>query len=164
MTAASPDAAAGRPDPIRVLLCNPGLDGHDRGVKVVARALRDAGMEVIYLPLRTTVEQVVSVALQEDVDVVGISNLSSTLVGTCERVRKLLCEAGAEDVLIVAGGTVLARDREALNALGIRGVFGPGTNTAEIVAFIRDAVPGTRRRLLIPRERSSCGTTGTSGA
>lgn len=142
---------ATRADPIRVLLCNPGLDGHDRGIKVVARALRDAGMEVVYLPLRTTVEQVASVAVQEDVDVVGISNLSSTIVPTCERVKALLEEAGAGDILIVAGGTVLARDREALSALGIRGVFGPGTTTAEIVACIREAVSTTRRPRLVAR-------------
>lgn len=131
---------AGRQGPIRVLLCNPGLDGHDRGIKVVARALRDAGMEVVYLPLRSSVEQVLAVALQEDVDVVGISNLSSTLVRTCERVTRLLAEAGADDVLVVAGGTVLGRDREAMRALGVEGVFGPGTRTADIVTFIQGAV------------------------
>ncbi len=154
MSAGRSVAEAGGRDPIRVLLCNPGLDGHDRGVKVVARALRDAGMEVIYLPLRTSVEQAVSVAIQEDVDVVGISNLSSTLVQTCERVKRLLGEAGADDVLVVAGGTVLARDREALKAIGLRGVFGPGTSTADIVAFIRDGVSATRRQTLASKSRS----------
>jgi methylmalonyl-CoA mutase, C-terminal domain len=123
---------------IRVLLCNPGLDGHDRGVKVVARALRDAGMEVIYLPLRTTIQQVVQIAIQEDVDVVGVSNLSATIVRTCERVRALLASAGASDILIVSGGTVLADDRRQLNELGIHGVFGPGTPTPEIVSFIQN--------------------------
>lgn len=127
----------------RVLLCNPGLDGHDRGVKVVARALRDHGMEVVYLPLRTSIEQTVTAALQEDVDVVGISNLSATLVSTCQRVQALLCEAGADDVLIVAGGTVIPRDREALSAIGIDGVFGPGTDLGEIVQYIeRNVRPG----------------------
>lgn len=140
--------------PIRVLLCNPGLDGHDRGVKVVARALRDAGMEVVYLPLRTSVEQVVSVALQEDVDVIGISNLSSTLVQTCEKVKRLLAEAEADDVLIVAGGTVLARDREALASIGVHGVFGPGTNTADIIAAIREGVSAIHRRTLLPESGS----------
>jgi methylmalonyl-CoA mutase, C-terminal domain len=138
-------------NPIRVLLCNPGLDGHDRGIKVVARALRDAGMEVIYLPLRTSVEQMVNVAIQEDVDVVGISNLSASIVSVCERTRELLIKSGAEDVLIVAGGTVLARDREALTRVGIQGVFGPGTDTREIVRFIRTSVPRGRRDGLLER-------------
>lgn len=136
------------PVAICVLLCNPGLDGHDRGVKVVARALRDAGMEVIYLPLRTTVPQLVDVAVQEDVDVIGISNLSGSMVPICRTVQKLLIEAGADDVLIVAGGTVLAKDRAALAHEGIAGVFGPGTKTAEIINFIRDHVnPSVRRQL-----------------
>lgn len=131
--------------PIRVLLCNPGLDGHDRGVKVVARSLRDAGMEVIYLPLRTTVEQVVQVSIQEDVDVIGISNLSATIVPTCEHVVKLLREARAQDVLIVAGGIVLKQDREGLQALGIQGVFGPGSPMQEIVSYIQEHVRTSAR-------------------
>ena len=130
---------------IRVLLCNPGLDGHDRGVKVVARALRDAGMEVIYLPLRTTVEHVVDVAVQEDADVVGISNLAATLVPICRRVVELLRQAGRDDVLLVAGGTVLAEDREQLRAIGIDGVFGPGSHVSQIVEFIKTHSPGAER-------------------
>jgi len=126
--------------PLRVALCNPGLDGHDRGVKIVARALRDAGMEVIYLPLRTTVEQLVQIAVQEDVDVVGISNLSATITDTCARVRRLLDSAGAADVPIVAGGAVSPRDREALAALGVRDVFGPGSDTRQIAMRVREAV------------------------
>jgi methylmalonyl-CoA mutase C-terminal domain/subunit len=126
--------------PIRIVLGNPGLDGHDRGIKVVARALRDAGMEVIYLPLRTTVEQFVRIAVQEDADVVGISNLSATITDTCARVRRLLVEAGAGDVLVVAGGAVSPRDREALAGLGIRHVFGPGSDTRQIAEQIREAV------------------------
>jgi methylmalonyl-CoA mutase C-terminal domain/subunit len=137
---------------IRVLLCNPGLDGHDRGVKVVARALRDAGMEVIYLPLRTSVDEVVRVAVQEDVDVVGISNLSASLVSTCRQVRQGLARAGAEDVLIVAGGTLLDEDRALLRQEGITGVFGPGTATRDIVAFIRQNVPSERRGSLASEE------------
>jgi methylmalonyl-CoA mutase, C-terminal domain len=134
-------------DRLRVLLANPGLDGHDRGVKVVARALRDAGMEIIYLPLRTPVEEVVRVALQEDVDAVGISNLSASLVSICTELRRRLNEAGGEDILIVAGGTVLDEDRDALTKLGIDGVFGPGSNTGEIVQFIRSHVSSRRRRM-----------------
>jgi methylmalonyl-CoA mutase C-terminal domain/subunit len=133
-------------DRLRVLLANPGLDGHDRGIKVVARALRDAGMEIIYLPLRTPVDEVVRVALQEDVDAVGISNLSANLVSICTELRRRLNEAGAEDILIVAGGTVLNEDRDALTKLGIVGVFGPGSNTRDIVQFIRSHVSSTRRR------------------
>lgn len=133
-------------DRLRVLLANPGLDGHDRGIKVVARALRDAGMEIIYLPLRTPVEEVVRVALQEDVDVVGISNLSANLVSICTELRRRLNEAGANDILIVAGGTVLNEDRDALTTLGIDGVFGPGSNTRDIVQFIRSHVISARRR------------------
>jgi methylmalonyl-CoA mutase C-terminal domain/subunit len=134
-------------DRLRVLLANPGLDGHDRGVKVVARALRDAGMEIIYLPLRTPVEEVVRVALQEDVDAVGISNLSASLVSICTELRRRLNEAGGEDILIVAGGTVLDEDRDALTKLGIDGVFGPGSHTGEIVQFIRSHVSSRRRRM-----------------
>lgn len=121
---------------LRVLLCNPGLDGHDRGIKVVARALRDAGMEVIYLPLRTSVDELVRAAVQEDVDVVGISNLAASLVSVCQRVHAGLSQAGAHDVLIVAGGTLLDEDREALAECGITGVFGPGSDTRDIVRFI----------------------------
>ena len=134
--------------PIRIVLGNPGLDGHDRGIKVVARALRDAGMEVIYLPLRTTVEQFVSVAVQEDADVVGISNLSATITDTCARVRRLLTEAGAGDVLVVAGGAVSPRDREALATVGIRDVFGPGSDTRQIAERIREAVNRQRAESL----------------
>jgi methylmalonyl-CoA mutase C-terminal domain/subunit len=130
---------------IRVLLCNPGLDGHDRGVKVVARALRDAGMEVIYLPLRTSVAELVRVAVQEDVDVVGISNLSASLVSICRQVRSGLAAAGADDVLVVAGGTVLDEDRALLKREGIEGVFGPGSSTRDIIAFIRQNVSADRR-------------------
>lgn len=134
---------------LRVLLGNPGLDGHDRGIKVIARALRDAGMEVIYLPLRTSVEELVRVALQEDVEVVGISNLASSIAPICAKVQQLLCSAGAEDVLIVAGGTVLEEDREALGAIGIHGVFGPGSNTGEIAKFIRHNASVERRQRAI---------------
>jgi len=129
---------------IRVLVAKPGLDGHDRGAKVIARALRDAGMEVIYTGLRQTPEMIVNSALQEDVDVIGISNLSSSLVSICTEVRRLLHAHDADDVLLVAGGTVLDEDRTALRAIGIEGVFGPGTNTSDIAAFIRSHVDAER--------------------
>lgn len=125
--------------PIRVLLGKPGLDGHDRGVKVVARALRDAGFEVIYLGLRGTPAEIVAAAVQEDVDVVGISNLSAALVPLCRQVKEALEAAGAGSIRILAGGTVLEEDVAELRAMGIDGVFGPGTDTAEIVAFIRES-------------------------
>jgi len=140
---------------LRVLLGNPGLDGHDRGIKVVARALRDAGMEVIYLPLRTSVEELVRVALQEDVEVIGISNLAASIVPICTEVRRLLHSAGAEDVLVVAGGTVLDEDREALGAIGIQGVFGPGSNTSEIATFIRHNASVERRQRAIHFKRAA---------
>jgi methylmalonyl-CoA mutase C-terminal domain/subunit len=137
---AGSDASSPHNPPIRVVLGNPGLDGHDRGLKVVARALCDGGMEVVYLPLRQTVEQLAAAAVQEDADVVGISNLSATLVTACSRTQQLLRDAGADDVLIICGGIVTAADRAALNDLGIEGIFGPGTDTREIVAFIRSHV------------------------
>lgn len=140
---------------LRVLLGNPGLDGHDRGIKVVARALRDAGMEVIYLPLRTSVEELVRVALQEDVEVIGISNLASSIAPICAKVQKLLHSAGADDVLVVAGGTVLDEDREALGAIGIHGVFGPGSNTGEIASFIRENASVERRKRSIHLSRAA---------
>lgn len=131
---------------LRVLLGNPGLDGHDRGIKIVARALRDAGMEVIYLPLRTSVEDLVRVAVQEDVEVVGISNLAASIVPICSEVRQRLNAVGAHDVLVIAGGTVLDEDRLALAAIGIDGVFGPGTDTGDVVAFIRSHASLDRRQ------------------
>lgn len=132
--------------PPRILLCNPGLDGHDRGIKVVARALRDHGMEVIYLPLRTTVEQVAQIAADEDVDVVGISNLSATLVSICSNLRTLLDEAGCEDIAIVAGGTIMQQDRQELEKVGIRGVFGPGSELTEIARCVQELAKARGRQ------------------
>jgi len=123
---------------IRVLVAKPGLDGHDRGAKVVARALRDAGMEVIYTGLRQTPEMIVEAALQEDVDVIGLSILSGAHMTILPRIMQLLKENGLEDVLVVAGGIIPDEDSEPLRAMGIKGIFGPGTPTAEIVQFIRD--------------------------
>jgi len=122
---------------IRVVIAKPGLDGHDRGAKVIARALRDAGMEVIYTGLRQTPEQIVAAALQEDADVIGLSILSGAHMHICPRVVELLREQGLEDVLVVIGGIIPDVDISRLNAIGIRGIFQPGTPMQDIVDFIR---------------------------
>jgi len=122
---------------IRVLIAKPGLDGHDRGAKVVARALRDAGMEVIYTGLRQTPEMIVEAAIQEDVDVIGLSILSGAHMTLVPRVVNLLRDNGMDDVLVVVGGIVPDEDVPALNEIGVRGIFGPGTSTQDIVEFIR---------------------------
>ncbi|MGC8873813.1 MAG: cobalamin B12-binding domain-containing protein [Chloroflexia bacterium] len=122
---------------IRVLVAKPGLDGHDRGAKVVARALRDAGMEVIYTGLQQTPEMIVEAALQEDVDVVGLSILSGAHMALLPRVTQLLRERGAEDVLVIAGGIIPDEDVEPLRKAGIAAIYGPGTPTQEIIDFIR---------------------------
>ncbi len=121
---------------IRVVIAKPGLDGHDRGAKVIARALRDAGMEVIYTGLRQTPEQVVGAALQEDADVIGLSILSGAHMHACPRVMDLLKEKGLDDVLVVIGGIIPDVDIPKLNAMGITGIFLPGTPMQEIIAFI----------------------------
>ena len=126
---------------IRVVVAKPGLDGHDRGAKIIARALRDAGMEVIYTGLHQTPEQIVETAIQEDADAVGISILSGAHMTLVPRILELLRENGAEDVLVVVGGTNPADDAEDLKKLGVAGVFGPGASTAEIVDFVKGAVP-----------------------
>lgn len=123
---------------IRVLLAKPGIDGHDVGIKIVARALRDSGMEVIYTGLRTTIEDTARAAVQEDVDVVGISNLSAQHLMMMSQLKNRLDELGASDILLVAGGILLPEDIAALNAMGVRGCFPPGTNTETIIDFIRD--------------------------
>jgi len=125
---------------IRVLIAKPGLDGHDRGAKVIARALRDAGMEVIYTGIRQTPEMIAEAALQEDVNVIGLSILSGAHMALFPRIVSLLHENGLDDVMVVAGGIIPDEDVPALNEMGIRGVFGPGTPTDEIVAFIREQV------------------------
>ncbi len=122
---------------IRVLVAKPGLDGHDRGAKVVARALRDAGMEVIYTGIRQTPEMIAEAALQEDVDVVGLSILSGAHMALCPRVVELLAAQGMDDVVVLVGGIVPDDDVEPLKKLGVKGVFGPGTKTGDIAAFIR---------------------------
>lgn len=125
---------------IRVLIAKPGLDGHDRGAKVVARALRDAGMEVIYTGLRQTPEMIVEAALQEDVDVIGLSILSGAHLALVPRVFELLRAEGLDDVIVIVGGIIPDDDIPALRALGVSAVFGPGTNTEDTVAHIRGAV------------------------
>ena len=130
---------------IRVIVAKPGLDGHDRGAKVVARALRDAGMEVIYTGLRQTPEQIVEAALQEDVDVVGLSILSGAHNYLVPRVVELLRKAGASDVLVTVGGIIPEEDLKALEDLGVKGVFGPGTTTDAIVSYIKQNVRPTAR-------------------
>ncbi len=128
---------------IRVLIAKPGLDGHDRGARVVARALRDAGMEVIYTGIRQTPESIVEAALQEDVDVVGLSILSGAHMALCPRIMELLRLQGLDDVLVLVGGIIPAEDVPPLQAMGVAAVFGPGTNTADIVQLIRERVADT---------------------
>ena len=125
------------PRPIRVLVAKPGLDGHDRGAKVVAAALRDAGMEVVYTGLHQTPEMIASAAVQEDVDVVGLSILSGAHMTLFPRVRELLVQQGRPDILVTGGGIIPREDMDALQAKGIGRLFGPGTPTAELVAYIR---------------------------
>ena len=121
---------------IRVVIAKPGLDGHDRGAKVIARALRDAGMEVIYTGLRQTPQQIVSAALQEDADVIGLSILSGAHNQICPEIVRLLEEKGLDDVMVVLGGIIPDNDLPVLAAMGITGVFRPGTPMKEIVDFI----------------------------
>jgi methylmalonyl-CoA mutase, C-terminal domain len=122
---------------IRVVIAKPGLDGHDRGAKVIARALRDAGMEVIYTGLRQTPEQIVTAALQEDADVIGLSILSGAHMHICPRIMALLREQGLDDVLVVLGGIIPDVDVPRLQEIGVRGIFLPGTPMQHIVDFIR---------------------------
>lgn len=124
-----------------MLIAKPGLDGHDRGAKVVARALRDAGMEVIYTGLRQTPEMIVSAALQEDVDAVGLSVLSGAHLHYFGEVRRLLREQSADDVLLFGGGIIPDEDVPHLKEIGVSGVFGPGTSTQDIVEFLNKTTP-----------------------
>jgi len=124
--------------PIRVLVAKPGLDGHDRGAKVVAAALRDAGMEVIYTGLHQTPEMIATAAIQEDADVVGLSILSGAHMTLFPRVLQLLREAGREDVLLTGGGIIPQEDMDRLRAQGVGLLFGPGTSTADLVHYIQD--------------------------
>ena len=132
-------------DRIRVVIAKPGLDGHDRGAKVIARALRDAGMEVIYTGLRQTPDQIVAAALQEDADVIGLSILSGAHNSICPRLMALLAQHGLEDVIVVLGGIIPDADLPALKKIGIAAVFRPGTAMQEIIDFVRGAVNAGRR-------------------
>jgi methylmalonyl-CoA mutase C-terminal domain/subunit len=123
--------------PLKVLIAKPGLDGHDRGAKVLARGLRDEGFEVVYTGLRQTPEMVATAALQEDVDVVGLSILSGAHMTLVPRVTKLLREEGLDGVLVVVGGIIPDDDADELRAAGVAGIFGPGTTIAEVAEFLR---------------------------
>jgi methylmalonyl-CoA mutase C-terminal domain/subunit len=126
--------------PIRIVIAKAGLDGHDRGAKIIARALRDAGMEVIYTGLHQTPEQIVETAIQEDADAIGISILSGAHMTLVPRVVDGLRAEGSDDVLVIVGGTIPAEDAEELQRRGVAGVFTPGAPTSEIVDFVRGAV------------------------
>ncbi|KPJ49517.1 methylmalonyl-CoA mutase [candidate division TA06 bacterium DG_26] len=125
---------------IRVLIAKPGLDGHDRGAKVVAAALRDAGMEVIYTGLHQTPEMIVEAAIQEDVDVVGVSILSGAHMAILPKILELLKKAGAEHIIVIGGGIIPQDDTRELEKIGIKKLFGPGTPTSEIADFIKENV------------------------
>ena len=131
-------------DRIRVLVAKPGLDGHDRGAKVVASALRDAGMEVIYTGLHQTPEMIVNAAVQEDVDVVALSILSGAHMTMFPRVLELLNEKGVTDVVVTGGGIIPKEDMDELVGIGVDRLFGPGTDTRDIVAYVREAVARKR--------------------
>lgn len=130
--------------PIRVLVAKPGLDGHDRGAKVIARALRDAGMEVIYTGIRQTPEMIVGAAVQEDVDAILMSILSGAHMALFPKVMDLLKQNGVDDVLVAAGGILPDEDLPAIQEIGIKGCFGPGTSTDEIIQFVRDNIQADR--------------------
>lgn len=130
--------------PIRVVLTKVGLDGHDRGVKVIAQALRDAGMEVIYAGLRRTPEEIARIVLEEDADVLGLSILSGAVVPLTKRVHAALKDHQIDDVVLVVGGIVAEPARAELKEMGVTGVFSPGTSLKEIVTFIRNSVPQER--------------------
>ena len=127
----------------RILIAKPGLDGHDRGAKVIARALRDAGMEVIYLGLRQTPEMIVEAALQEDADAVGISILSGAHMTLLPRIVELLQQNGMDDVMLFAGGIIPDEDVPALKEIGVRGIFGPGTNVGDVITFVHEQLGDT---------------------
>jgi len=129
------------PRKLRVLIAKPGLDGHDRGAKVVARALRDAGMEVIYTGLRQSPEQIVSAAAQEDVDAVGLSILSGAHLPICRRVIELLAEKGMPGVRVFLGGIIPAQDIAELKKMGVAEVFLPGSSTRDVIKLIQEAIP-----------------------
>lgn len=127
--------------PVRVILTKPGIDGHDVGVKIVARGLRDAGMEVIYTGLRVEISEAVRTALQEDAQVIGIANASGQHVAMVQEMKRQLAEAKADDILVIVGGNLLKEDIEKLKEFGVQGAFPPGTSIDKIVNFINTNVP-----------------------
>lgn len=133
--------------PIRVLVAKPGLDGHDRGAKVIARALRDGGMEVIYTGIRQTPEMIVEAAIQEDVDAILMSILSGAHMALFPKVMELLKENDVDDILVAAGGILPDEDLPAIKAMGIKGCFGPGTSTEEIIEFVKANVNRDRLKV-----------------
>ena len=132
------------PERIRVLVAKPGLDGHDRGAKIIARAFRDAGFEVVYTGLRQTPEQVVNAALQEDVDVIGLSVLSGAHMTLCPRILELMKKEKLDDVLVLVGGIIPDQDIPKLKALGVSEVFQPGVSTEDIIEYVRRSVVNRR--------------------
>ncbi len=130
---------------IRVVVAKPGLDGHDRGAKIIARALRDSGMEVIYTGLHQTPEQIAETVIQEDADAIGVSILSGAHMTLVPKIVELLAAQGVDDVLITVGGTIPTKDIEALKEMGVSGVFTPGSPTDDIVEFIRNGVTKDRK-------------------
>ena len=136
------DAVTPRRSRIKVIVAKPGLDGHDRGAKVVARALRDAGMEVVYTGIFQTPESILRSVIQEDADVLGLSSLSGAHLEYAVEISELLKKNGAEDVLFLVGGTIPAEDAEELKSVGVAEVFGPGTPTQDIISFINERVRG----------------------
>jgi len=133
------DSMVQETQPIRVLVAKPGLDGHDRGAKVIARALRDSGMEVIYTGIRQTPQMIVQAAVQEDVDVLGLSILSGAHLEILPEIMRLLREEQMDEVKVVLGGIIPEQDRDTLLEMGISAVFGPGTSTSEIIEFIQNS-------------------------
>jgi methylmalonyl-CoA mutase C-terminal domain/subunit len=132
--------------PIKVLIAKPGLDGHDRGAKVIANALRDAGMEVVYTGLHQTPEMIIEAAVQEDVDLVSVSVLSGAHMTLIPRIRELMNTSGLSDVKLIAGGIIPDADAAELKRLpGVAGIFGPGTSTKDVISFIEGLFPGTGR-------------------
>ncbi|HEV2527876.1 MAG TPA: cobalamin B12-binding domain-containing protein [Thermomicrobiales bacterium] len=148
MTTPNEQGSGARTTPIRILVAKPGLDGHDRGARVLVRAFRDAGFEVIYTGLFQTPEMIASAALDEDVDVVGLSILSGAHMALFPRIMAELKSRGVDDVLVVAGGTIPLEDIPEIERLGVDRVFGPGTRLDEIVGYIRERAP--RRDALLP--------------
>jgi len=149
---------------IRVLVAKPGLDGHDRGAKVIARALRDAGMEVIYTGIRQTPQMIVEAAIQEDVDAILMSILSGAHMAIFPKVMDLLRENGVDDVLVMAGGILPDEDIPAIEAMGVKGNFGPGTPLSAISAYVRANVNPERMRLaLAPLRESAAGAANVEG-